>query len=81
MLQIVRSFHGRFVRSGRRDRLKPPPPNFFSGNDTFSGTIGDGRDYASFLKRTVQLVKEAEVVARLSNEFVQRSPLNGEFFL
>ena len=77
MLGILRCFYSKYIAKVPSNKMKPPPPNFF---DSSKGSC-PGHDYNAFLKQTYVLACRASLLIELGNNSVQRSPVNGDFFL
>lgn len=73
MMTMASKFYSTYIAKVPSNKMKPPPPNFFNPRTN--------QEYAAFLQRTLRLAESATVVAELSGEEVQRSPLNTNFFL
>eukprot|EP01039_Chlorochromonas_danica_P008438 gene8438-9304_t len=77
MLAWAREFYCKFITQQPSNRMKAPPPNFFSPH---GGHKGSSNSYALFLQQTKRLAAAAELVAELDSEEVQRSPFACNFF-
>jgi hypothetical protein len=77
MLKWIRAFYISYAASdtvvNTADIRRPHPPE----EDFFEGQKG----YDHFLNWTQSLAESAEVIARLDNDHIQRSPENKWFFV
>lgn len=69
MLGLVREFFLKFIKNVKSNRMKPPPPNFFTP-----------RALGTFLQHTKRIATAAQLVAVLPNAAVQRSSTDCQYF-
>ena len=78
MLALTKEFYHKYVSSVKRNKLKPPPHNFFPPNGASSSVCV--KRYGDFFQRTAIIARSAELVGRLSAAEIQRSPVESSFF-
>jgi hypothetical protein len=78
MLALSKEFYHKYVSSVKRNKLKPPPHNFFPPNGASSSA--SVKRYGDFFQRTAHIARTAELVGRLSAAQIQRSPIDSSFF-
>ena len=79
MLAILREFYVAYICSVKRNKLKPPPPNFFPPNGKSS--CGFVTRYGDFYRRTSIIARSATLIGRLEDFQIQRSSINDSFFV
>lgn len=72
MMRWVSRYYSQYNHRGGK-RQSPPPHNFFQPQGN--------KDYKLFLQWTQRIAASATLIATLDSDEVQRSPLNGDFFL
>jgi hypothetical protein len=69
---MTSKYYIKYHKNQPRNRAKPPETNFFS--------VSKDRHYKKLLDRTKEIASAAIHIASLTEEDIQRSPLNQEFF-